>query len=133
MLFFFFQGEDGIRDDLVTGVQTCALPICSNPYIEQVKYTPATKKFKVTFSREGKTVEVDPERVPYAREGLPGSILDIATGFHMGLDHACGGVCACAPCHVIVREGPEICNDPTHADLAQLNDPRALPVTSPLA
>src|SRR5258708_37337135 len=27
MMFFFFQAEDGIRDDLVTGVQTCALPI----------------------------------------------------------------------------------------------------------
>src|SRR5258708_15281048 len=27
--FFFFQAEDGIRDDLVTGVQTCALPIFS--------------------------------------------------------------------------------------------------------
>src|SRR6476660_8963063 len=26
--FFFFQAEDGIRDDLVTGFQTCALPIC---------------------------------------------------------------------------------------------------------
>src|SRR5215216_6969622 len=26
-LFFFFQAEDGIRYDLVTGVQTCALPI----------------------------------------------------------------------------------------------------------
>ena len=24
---FFCQAEDGIRDDLVTGVQTCALPI----------------------------------------------------------------------------------------------------------
>src|SRR5688500_20317536 len=27
-LFFFFQAEDGIRDYRVTGVQTCALPIC---------------------------------------------------------------------------------------------------------
>src|SRR5207245_4480925 len=27
--FFFFQAEDGIRDATVTGVQTCALPICS--------------------------------------------------------------------------------------------------------
>src|SRR3990170_970042 len=26
--YIFFQAEDGIRDDLVTGVQTCALPIC---------------------------------------------------------------------------------------------------------
>ena len=27
-MFFFFQAEDGIRDTSVTGVQTCALPIC---------------------------------------------------------------------------------------------------------
>src|SRR2546421_3032073 len=26
-IFFFFQAEDGIRDLIVTGVQTCALPI----------------------------------------------------------------------------------------------------------
>src|SRR3712207_7399855 len=30
---FFFQAEDGIRDIGVTGVQTCALPIC---YLESV-------------------------------------------------------------------------------------------------
>src|SRR5256885_3737611 len=29
--FFFFQAEDGIRDYKVTGVQTCALPICRCP------------------------------------------------------------------------------------------------------
>src|SRR5207249_7231943 len=28
--FFFFQAEDGIRDRNVTGVQTCALPICAD-------------------------------------------------------------------------------------------------------
>src|SRR3712207_8666334 len=28
---FFFQAEDGIRDIGVTGVQTCALPICRDP------------------------------------------------------------------------------------------------------
>src|SRR5216683_518498 len=27
LVFFFFQAEDGIRDLIVTGVQTCALPI----------------------------------------------------------------------------------------------------------
>jgi len=30
LVFFFFQAEDGIRDRDVTGVQTCALPICLN-------------------------------------------------------------------------------------------------------
>src|SRR5256885_8970612 len=28
IIVFFFQAEDGIRDYKVTGVQTCALPIC---------------------------------------------------------------------------------------------------------
>src|SRR5256885_12714959 len=31
VFFFFFQAEDGIRDYKVTGVQTCALPICRRP------------------------------------------------------------------------------------------------------
>src|SRR6266536_5891495 len=33
--FFFFQAEDGIRDPLVTGVQTCALPISKGYQISQ--------------------------------------------------------------------------------------------------
>src|SRR6266496_6057859 len=39
MFLFFFQAEDGIRDLYVTGVQTCALPIClasaTSPYLLQ--------------------------------------------------------------------------------------------------
>src|SRR3989449_7887494 len=37
--FFFFQAEDGIRDVAVTGVQTCALPICERPLLskEQIR------------------------------------------------------------------------------------------------
>src|SRR2546428_7181774 len=34
--FFFFQAEDGIRDLIVTGVQTCALPI-SDTYNHKIK------------------------------------------------------------------------------------------------
>src|SRR3989441_12846601 len=36
MLFFFFQAEDGIRDKLVTGVQTCALPILATRGLKPV-------------------------------------------------------------------------------------------------
>src|SRR5690349_23514553 len=35
--FFFFQAEDGIRDLYVTGVQTCALPICRRPACRGVR------------------------------------------------------------------------------------------------
>src|SRR5207248_6319757 len=34
LFLFFFQAEDGIRDRTVTGVQTCALPILSDPKLE---------------------------------------------------------------------------------------------------
>src|SRR2546422_3959558 len=33
-LVFFFQAEDGIRDVAVTGVQTCALPICLDRHLK---------------------------------------------------------------------------------------------------
>src|SRR5216684_3392942 len=33
--FFFFQAEDGIRDVAVTGVQTCALPICRHDLVAE--------------------------------------------------------------------------------------------------
>ena len=33
-MYFFFQAEDGIRDRLVTGVQTCALPIFNEPKLK---------------------------------------------------------------------------------------------------
>src|SRR3712207_8571273 len=36
---FFFQAEDGIRDIGVTGVQTCALPICP-PHVRQRQRLP---------------------------------------------------------------------------------------------
>ena len=76
----------------------------SNPYIEEVKYKPATKKFKVTFLPSGKTIEVDPEKIPYGHNGLPGSILDFSEGLKAGLDHACGGVCACTTCHLWIKD-----------------------------
>src|SRR2546425_10103644 len=39
--FFFFQAEDGIRDKLVTGVQTCALPISNADYAAYLESTGA--------------------------------------------------------------------------------------------
>src|SRR5436189_1940085 len=42
--FFFFQAEDGIRDTSVTGVQTCALPICQGPRIASLRAADADTK-----------------------------------------------------------------------------------------
>src|SRR5439155_2204499 len=37
---FFFQAEDGIRDGHVTGVQTCALPICQGAVVAEQRRLP---------------------------------------------------------------------------------------------
>src|SRR5438067_11435555 len=42
LFFFFFQAEDGIRDRNVTGVQTCALPICEHVTRERKRPRPAS-------------------------------------------------------------------------------------------
>src|SRR2546425_3545167 len=47
--FFFFQAEDGIRDKLVTGVQTCALPILLGLQILGVSSLAAGFNFVVTI------------------------------------------------------------------------------------
>ena len=46
----------------------------------------------------------------------------ISEAVRAGLDHACGGVCACSTCHVIVREGLESCNEATDAELDELDE-----------
>src|SRR5207244_9535096 len=46
--YYFSQAEDGIRDDLVTGVQTCALPISRKP---SRNYRPKRKTAIATAER----------------------------------------------------------------------------------
>ena len=62
---------------------------------------------KVTFIIDGETqaVEFEHGKLPYSHHGKPESLLDIAKNFHVALEHACGGSCACTTCHVVVREG----------------------------
>ena len=60
---------------------------------------------KVTFTNLDKTVEFESGKLPYDKHGKPESILDVAINFGISLDHACGGVCACTTCHVIVKSG----------------------------
>src|SRR2546421_4330185 len=56
--FFFFQAEDGIRDLIVTGVQTCALPIYApaGASAEEVyKFTSSARPFNAQTWRDLET------------------------------------------------------------------------------
>jgi len=93
-----------------------------NPYIDASETTLPSKPYEIVFQlgpagkEEERLVEVDPSKLPYSHEGLPGSILDIACGHDIHIDHACGGVAACSTCHVIVESGGETCNESSEAE-----------------
>src|SRR2546430_8214416 len=79
LLFFFFQAEDGIRDLTVTGVQTCALPICivpqashPAPAMTRNRFHPtlqAARRFtrRTLLARAAGTVAVAPMILTYGR------------------------------------------------------------------
>ena len=92
----------------------------SNPYLDADVPEPASQPFKTTFQPVNVSVDVDPEKIPYGVTGLPGSILDIALGNGVDIDHSCGGVCACSTCHVIVREGFDTLSEMSDGELDQL-------------
>src|SRR5574338_305373 len=69
--FFFFQAEDGIRDAMVTGVQTCALPI-SGPALE-AEVKPLTELRRVV----GSQAQADVRRVRRA-DHLDGAGVEVA-------------------------------------------------------
>ena len=62
---------------------------------------------KITFLPDNITVEYETGKLPYRGEGRPESLLDVALNYGMWLRHACGGICACVTCHVIVQAGDE--------------------------
>ena len=85
-----------------------------NPYLhDQQSRLPGQKYEIVIVDETGKehVIDVDPAKLPFGDHGLPGSILDICLGHGIELDHACGGVCACATCHVQVLDGLPSCGE----------------------
>ncbi len=96
----------------------------TNPYIERADLELPKKPYKITILRDGSpiVIDVDPTQIPYGPTGQPGSILDIAMGAGVELEHVCGGVCACSTCHVKIKEGLESCNEATDDELDQLDE-----------
>lgn len=104
----------------------------TNPYIAKPNVSLPQKPYTITFVNKGVSVTVDPAKIPYGPTGQPGSILDIAMGAGIDLEHVCGGVCACSTCHVIVKQGLESCNEATDDELDQLDEAPATTLQSRL-
>ena len=104
-----------------------------NPFIQPVAAKLPTKAYSITFLPMNVKIDVKPEELPYSRDGQKGSILEIALGHDIEIDHACGGVCACSTCHVIVREGFESIPEASEDEEDQLDNAPGLEPTSRLA
>jgi len=74
-------------------------------------------KFKVVFEPMHVTVQADPNLYPYGREGLPGSVLDIALAHGVDIKHACGGEGVCGTCRILVEEGIKNLSQPDDDEL----------------
>jgi 2Fe-2S ferredoxin len=105
----------------------------TNPYLEAQRVELPRRKYTITFLPMNERIEVDPKELPYTREGLAGSILEIALGHDIEIDHACGGVAACSTCHVIVREGGESANEPSESEEDMLDNAPGLTPQSRLS
>jgi len=77
---------------------------------------------KIEFIDEGKTVDIAAGQ----------SILEVAMDKGVGLDHACGGVCACSTCHVKIRQGRELFTESTEEEEDQLDEARDIELCSRL-
>ncbi len=105
----------------------------SNPYMKTSPTVKASKPYKIRFLNLNKEILVDPNNMPSSATGLEGSILDIALASDIDIDHACGGVCACSTCHVIVKKGLESCNQTTEEEDDMLDQAPGLTPNSRLA
>lgn len=89
--------------------------------------------YKITFLPSGKQIEVDPANPPSGGTGKPGSILDVALGSDIDIDHACGGVCACSTCHVVIKQGFDSLNESAEDEEDQLDKAPGVTTKSRLA
>ena len=105
----------------------------TNPYIRAPEIERPTRKYTIHYLPDDERVEVDPAKIPYDRTGQPGSVLEIALGHGLDVDHACGGVVACSTCHILVRQGLESCNEASDDELDQLEKAPGLEPCSRLA
>src|SRR6266545_7618058 len=90
-MFFFFQAEDGIRDKLVTGVQTCALPI-SRPLAQPTatpRPQPTATPRPTSTPQPPATPQPQPTSTPHLLPTLP-----VPTCHH------------CRPCRLCLETAP---------------------------
>src|SRR6266853_5999671 len=124
---FFFQAEDGIRYLTVTGVQTCALPIYSAPFVPGFRHLGAEPpcvgglkrnaefRFRVALGeyciQQGVSAEFAAAR--HLQDLLPVGQLHDSYRVELGVDHRHDAVAICG-CEIPVERGVEVVKSVLH-------------------
>src|SRR5258708_20382997 len=112
---FFFEAEDGIRDDLVTGVQTCALPILAERACRQVEryLDDGEFRFDLPLAPAGSAFQCRVwDRIAEIPAGESRTYGELARRLHtaaIAVGGACGAnpIALVVPCHRVVgTHGP---------------------------
>jgi 2Fe-2S ferredoxin len=97
----------------------------NNPYIDAesppLPERPYTLTVRASDGSDVTIIDVDPDALPEAHEGYPGSILSLLIDRDVNIDHTCGGVCACSTCHVYIVKGLDTSPDPIEEEEDQLD------------
>lgn len=92
------------------------------------------KGYKIHIEETGQEYQVEPEKMPYGKHGIPGSLLNTLSTMNEDLiDHACGGVQACSTCHVVLKKGFDSCNEISEREDDYLDKTPGLTLQSRLA
>ncbi|MCW3099115.1 MAG: ferredoxin, 2Fe-2S type, system [Chthonomonadaceae bacterium] len=83
---------------------------------------PDASPVRLTFLPDGFTITASPGD----------TILDVALEHGVGLEHECGGNCACTTCHVYVLDGEERLSPPEEVEIDRLSTDERLEANSRL-
>ncbi|WP_428387732.1 2Fe-2S iron-sulfur cluster-binding protein [Mucisphaera sp.] len=61
------------------------------------------------------------------------SVLEVALDNGIGIEHACGGVCACSTCHVYLEQGEELFNEAEDEELDRVEEAPGIQMNSRLS
>jgi len=80
-------------------------------------------------------IVVKPEKIPYSKTGLPGSVLDIVSGSGEEniIEHSCGGVQACSTCHIFIEKGFDDCSESSEREEDYIEKAKGIQLNSRLA
>ncbi|MEO0474904.1 MAG: 2Fe-2S iron-sulfur cluster-binding protein [Planctomycetota bacterium] len=91
------------------------------------------KNIPVTFELEDPEAMGQTDSTVEVLGAMGQSLLELALENDIAIEHACGGVCACSTCHVMLDEGEDAFNEAEDEELDRVEEAPGNDITSRLS